>query len=167
MNLEFCNQTIYSTLRNIVEALDNDISFNYYLKRSVKTKILLVKRKKKLSIVHQRKQQTMTPTQDRTSTTMWSVMVEQYNDNIYQPLVNDTLISVGWLLKSGTTLGDHVSARNEDVVIVVVVLYDFGSTLEIGNVETGNTTSCFGFFGFCSCWLPDIKLPTTTYHFRK
>lgn len=75
------------------------------------------------------------------------------------------MISVGWLLKSGTK-GDHVSARNEDVVVVVVVLYDFGSTLEIGKAETGNTTSGFDFFDFCSCWFPDKKLPTTTCIFE-
>lgn len=68
-------------------------------------------------------------------------------------------MSVGLFLES---VGDQVSPRKDEE------MFNLGSALEIGITAIGVaaeivTESCFCFFGFCSCWFPTRKLPTTTW----
>ena len=58
-------------------------------------------------------------------------------------------------------IADQLSLRMEDAADRI----DTGSSVEIGTTAAGVTldiTSCFCFLGFCSCWFPARKLPTTT-----
>jgi len=68
-------------------------------------------------------------------------------------------MSAGLFLESGGK-GDQLSPRNEEDEKLVL-----GSALDIGMAAVSTTPdneSCFCFFGFCSCWFPARKLPTTT-----
>lgn len=70
-------------------------------------------------------------------------------------------MSAGLFLKSGVT-EDQLSARkvgeaDEMLCFVSAVVME-----KVVGGATPGTLSCFCFFGFCSCWFPVRKLPTTT-----
>lgn len=80
------------------------------------------------------------------------------------PAGKDTLISAGLFLES-EGMEDQLSPRNEGDE-----RWDLWSAVEMGMAAAGMTVdkeSCFCFFGFCSCWFPARKLPTTTWSIKK